>query len=271
MLELLPHPEAAERKRINRRHFVRLATAVAVSDLLQSKPETLPPTPQVTMREFLEEVNFSLPELYIRTEKAPPNLKGNGLGEWKIVETTWSIFNRIRMEEPSDVVEESTVWMADFQKKPPKKVPVYHPMQITADTVILSRDHFCSNYSREACDELNPKGYPMHVLNTLPADALKRGFKAWHQRALLKLDDRLFFIVDNNIGTIWHDTVGAYVISKNGGTMRRTPIASISRFRAAKWDIGPVRLAHMIKNSVHEDNMESLNIRRNSMPFGDLA
>jgi|TARA_B100001964_G_C14243352_1_gene606180 hypothetical protein len=264
--ELLPNPEVPKQKKINRRRFIQAATAIAICDLFQSEHQESVPMPRITLPEFREIVRYELPGINVTEEVAQPNVTGDGIGEWSIPETTWSVIRRLFQEKPQDVVSDSTEWISGFQE-PLQQVdvkPAYGPAE-------PSQKYTCSKKTRDSCDELNPKGYPMYVLNTLPKDASMRGFIDWHQRAALKLDDQLYFVVDGNQGTIWDGTLGSYVLTRNEGTMMRTPFASIARFRKAKWDIGPSRIAQVLMHAVSEEEMQSMDVRQNEIGYHNLA
>ncbi|MDP6575495.1 MAG: hypothetical protein QF755_03305 [Candidatus Peribacteraceae bacterium] len=278
MPEFLPDPEVQKQNKINRRRFIKAATAVVIYDLLQSEYQEPVPMPRITLPEFKEIVRYELPGVNVTEEVAPPNVTGDGIGEWSIPETTLSVIRRLFQEKPQDVVADSTEWVSGFQEPlqqedvKPAYEPVYEPAYESAyEPAEPSQKYTCSKKTRNSCDGLNPKGYPMYVLNTLPEDASMRGFIDWHQRAALKLDDQLYFVVDGSQGTIWNGTLGSYVLTKNEGRMRRTPFASIARFKQAKWDIGPSRIAQVLMNAVSEEEMQSMDVRQNEIGYHNYA
>ena len=269
MQEFLPHPDVLEQKKLNRRQMLRMSTAIATSALLQNANEELPPMPQMTVRQFEDMIRYEFPNLHVIPEKAPPHIKGNGIGDLEIARTSWSVLRRIWQEEPEEVVKESAEYVVDFQK--PEDEPRIIAATQMPNEQQPKRKFFCNKDSRNFADGVYPKGIPVYVLNTWPENPDERGFVDWHQRAMLMLDKQLFFIVDGQMATIWHGTVGAYVQAKDKGTMRRLPVASIARFIKPEWDLGPVRIARVFIYQVSENEMISLNLRQNSMDFRNLA
>ncbi len=266
MQEFLPHPEDEKymrQKKLNRRKFIGMSAAIAMSELLQSAHEELPQMPSLTKQQFDEMIRYEFPNLSVTVEKAAPSLmEKGGFGELELGRTAWSVLRRVGQEKPEEVIQESAEYVVDFQK--PEDEPQMASAGITPNPNQPKRKFVCNKDSRNFCDGVYPKGFPVYVLNTWPENPDERGFVDWHQRAMLMLREKLFFIVDGQCATIWHGTVGSYALTKNEGSMRRLPVASIARFIKPKWDIGLSRIARVFINQVSENEMISLNLRQNS-------
>lgn len=126
----------------------------------------------------------------------------------------------------------------------------------------------CNAPANMGCEELEQLGLPMYLLSIWPKEPAARFHQSWHQMAVCKMNDRCFLIVDNNVVTLWHGSLKAFV-AQYGDHMCIISQFGIATYAEPKNPKAGKFLSQACCGIADEKEMESLNlpIRLSNRPF----